>query len=85
MGRYRQDIIAKKSLILKHLNVSSSGIVTAGAGNVYYENSASEYAQVVITDEFGNIQPLIFSTDKDVTEYNTEQTTNLAVYSNTPV
>ena len=83
MGRYREDIIAKKSLILKHLNVSSSGIVTAGAGNVYYEKSASEYAQVVITDEFGNIRPLIFSTDKDVTEYNTEQTTNLIAYSDT--
>tara|TARA_R100001510_G_C7650594_1_gene208133 strand:+ start:2431 stop:2688 length:258 start_codon:yes stop_codon:yes gene_type:complete len=83
MGRYRQDIIAKKSSVLKHLNVSSSGIVTVGAGNVYYENSASEYAQVVITDEFGNIQPLIFSTNKDVTEYTIEQTTNLIAYSDT--
>lgn len=83
MGRYRQDIIAKKSSVLKHLNVSSSGIVTVGAGNVYYENSASEYAQVVITDEFGNIQPLIFSTNKDVTEYTIEQTTNLISYSET--
>tara|TARA_Y100000114_G_C11698016_1_gene296993 strand:- start:215 stop:472 length:258 start_codon:yes stop_codon:yes gene_type:complete len=83
MGRYRQDIIAKKSSVLKHLNVSSSGIVTVGAGNVYYENSASEYAQVVITDEFGNIQPLIFSTNKDVTEYTIEQTTNLIAYSET--
>lgn len=83
MGRYRQDIIAKKSSVLKHLNVSSSGIVTIGAGNVYYENSASEYAQVVITDEFGNIQPLIFSTNKDVTEYTIEQTTNLISYSDT--
>ena len=83
MGRYRQDIIAKKSSVLKHLNVSSSGIVTIGAGNVYYENSASEYAQVVITDEFGNIQPLIFSTNKDVTEYTIEQTTNLISYSET--
>ena len=83
MGRYRQDIIAKKSSVLKHLNVSSSGIVTVGAGNVYYENSASEYAQVVITDEFGNIQPLIFSTNKDVTEYTIEQTTNLISYSDT--
>ena len=68
MTKYSQDIISRKSLILKHLNVCNNGILTIGAGNVYYENSSSEYAQVVITDDFGNIQPLIFSTNEDVLE-----------------
>lgn len=83
MTKYRQDILSRKSLVLKHLNVSNTGIVTIGAGNVYYENSSSEYAQVVITDDFGNIQPLIFTSNQDVTEVEINQPVSNYSNSNT--
>ena len=52
----------------KHFNVKSNGILTVKAGYVYYENSGSDYQQIVMTDEDGNLQPVLLSTTKDFTE-----------------
>jgi|TARA_Y100000114_G_C11588354_1_gene244487 hypothetical protein len=68
MGRIKQQELAKKATIEKHLNVSPNGTLTIEAGFVYYENSSSEFSQVVITDEYDNIQPVMLSTTSDYTE-----------------
>ena len=73
MASTRQDKLAKKSTIEKHLNVSPSGTLTVKAGYVYYENSSSDFAQVVITDEYDNIQPVLLSTTKEITEIRLER------------
>jgi hypothetical protein len=68
MAGTRQNILASKANITKHFNVKSNGILTVKAGYVYYENSSSDYQQIVMTDEDGNLQPVLLSTTKDFTE-----------------
>ena len=68
MAGIKQNLLAKKSGVINHLNVSPRGTLTIKAGYVYYENSSSDYAQIVTTDEYGNIQPVVLSTTNDYTE-----------------
>jgi len=70
MGNFRQDRESRKSLAIKQLKVNESNILTIGEGYVYYENSSSDFAQVVITDENDNIQPVIFSDTSEITTKN---------------
>ena len=82
MGKAKQNILAKKTSVINKLNVTPNGTLTIGAGFVYYENSSSDFAQVVTTDENGNIQPVILSSTSDYTETTIHRPPTSVTYSN---